>query len=232
MTTTRTHCKNGHQLIGNNVYTTTAGRVRCVQCRRDGSTRWRRNQGMGERVSDPLVRFAAKYEVDASGCWFWTAGIDAEGYARFSAGSHALAHRFAYDQFVGPIPAGFTVDHLCHNEDASCPGGVSCPHRRCVNPEHLRAVSPAENALSSSRTTAAKNKAKTHCRRGHEFTDENTRVRPDGGRSCRQCEKDRHSTEEYRRKKAEQNRKWAAENRDKVAGYARKYRQKRRFTAP
>lgn len=37
------------------------------------------------------------------------------------------AHRFAYELFVGPIPSGYDIDHVCRN-------------RRCVNPAHLEAV--------------------------------------------------------------------------------------------
>lgn len=33
----------------------------------------------------------------------------------------------------------------------------------------------------------AKRRAATHCRRGHEFTPENTRITPEGWRNCRAC---------------------------------------------
>jgi len=50
-----------------------------------------------------------------------------------------------YEAANGPIPDGIYPDHLCHTNDHDCPGGTSCPHRRCVNPDHLDAVGDEEN---------------------------------------------------------------------------------------
>lgn len=35
--------------------------------------------------------------------------------------------------------------------------------------------------------SGAKRSARTHCKRGHEFTSENTRITPQGWRACRTC---------------------------------------------
>ncbi len=45
----------------------------------------------------------------------------------------------------GKIPNGYNIDHLCHNVDKTCMGGNLCKHRRCVNPEHLEAVTAKVN---------------------------------------------------------------------------------------
>jgi hypothetical protein len=70
-----------------------------------------------------------------------------------------LGHRVAWEAEHGPIPEGLTIDHLCRN-------------RRCVNVAHLRLLSNVENARMNG------NWAKTHCVRGHEFTEDNTHLNP------------------------------------------------------
>lgn len=117
--------------------------------------------------------------IDRSGdCWLWTGRIDGQGYGGVSVNRRPrLAHRVAYEEYVGPIPDGLQVDHLCHNADLSCPGRQACLHRRCVNPGHLEAVTAAVN---TARARAGRDIApqgpelKTECIRGHAFDEENT----------------------------------------------------------
>ena len=137
----------------------------------------------------PKERFLANTEHAANGCVLWTGTINAQtGYGSLSIGGvNQYVHRLAYTYFVGPIPEGMHVDHMCHNRDLSCTDGSNCMHRRCVNPEHLQAVPPRVNILGSSYTSASKNARKTHCKRGHEFTPENTAPSSRGGRACRAC---------------------------------------------
>lgn len=112
-------------------------------------------------------------------CWYlpheivWDKG---NGYAYVTVEKRRVgAHRLAYELFVGPIPVGAVIDHQCHNLDLSCPGGDTCPHRRCVNPAHLRAVDTKTNVLAG-RGPVAENARKETCPRGHPY------VTTDGGR--------------------------------------------------
>ena len=87
-----------------------------------------------------------------------------------------LAHRYAWTLAHGDIPDGMTVDHMCGNT-------------RCVNVEHLQLLTQAENI----RKRRMPQKEKTHCIRGHEFTEENTyrwAKRPND-RYCRACHRER-----------------------------------------
>lgn len=91
-----------------------------------------------------------KWIVTESGCWVWQRHTNKEGYAyggfrSLGYESRQLAHRVLYEQRFGRIPANVVLDHRCHTEDRSCLGGRDCPHRLCVNPEHLEPVTQLEN---------------------------------------------------------------------------------------
>lgn len=143
---------------------------------------------MGTR---PLAVRMERYIVDADGCHLWQGKVKADGYGLIqNQGVELRVHRVAWEQANGPIPEGMDIDHLCHNADESCPGGV-CKHRRCMNAEHLGPRTRGDN-LRGGRNWHAQ---KTHCLHGHEYTPENTRVgtMPNGGprRTCIACEKQR-----------------------------------------
>jgi hypothetical protein len=110
-----------------------------------------------------------------SPCWIWQQGLfRATGYSQGHApGGHPrLGHRLAYEAFVGPIPVGLNLDHLCRVI-------------KCVNPAHLEAVTQRENLLRGESPVAI-NARRTHCINGHEFTPENT-GRHGGHRRCVIC---------------------------------------------
>lgn len=120
-------------------------------------------------------RIMAKVTRDVNGCWIFTGTLDKDGYGRIVVPGMGtrLSHRLMYEAKVGPIPKGLEIDHLCRI-------------RSCVKPEHLEAVTRRENSLRSE-SFAAINARKTHCIHGHEFTPENTYVKPNGHRQCRRC---------------------------------------------
>lgn len=116
-----------------------------------------------------------KIQHDDNGCWLWTGTVFLRtGYANFwFSGKSHLGHRWSYRHFVGPIPTGYQLDHLCRV-------------RNCVNPAHLEPVTPRENNARSSSPSAI-NAVKTHCKHGHEFTSDNTYVTKKGQRHCKTC---------------------------------------------
>jgi hypothetical protein len=148
-------------------------------------------QGLGtnqrQRGTCARCRLFSGAAASRYGCIVWTGGIDAYGYGKLRANKRTwLAHRLAYELMVGPIPNGLQLDHLCHTQDAACPGGLDCAHRRCINPHHLEPVTRRTNILRG-RGLSAANAAKTHCPRGHEYTVANTRIDKNGKRNCRSC---------------------------------------------
>lgn len=133
-----------------------------------------------------LPAYAADHiTIRGDGCWIWTGARSNTGYGIAEqpcscgeASKPRPAHRVVYEALVGPIPDGLQLDHLCRT-------------RACVNPVHLDPVTTRENTLRGTGPSAV-NAAKTHCDYGHEFTPENTYVKPRRGRAnhsreCRAC---------------------------------------------
>ena len=132
---------------------------------------------MEETHAAPFSRFWSKVRKTET-CWLWTAGLDdvpGKGYGQFYLnGKKVKAHRLAYEMLVGAIPTGLFIDHLCRN-------------RSCVNPEHLEPVSNKENVLRGDTYSSGHNRTKTHCPKGHEYSEANTRFYNSGYRKCRAC---------------------------------------------
>lgn len=120
---------------------------------------------------DSAVRFLEKIDMGEH-CWLWTGATAGEGYGVFwvPGAGQTYAHRVSHQMFVGPIPDGLEVDHLCSN-------------RLCVKPTHLEAVTGDENKRR------ARERAGTtdQCPHGHPYDDVNTYVAPSGARNCRLC---------------------------------------------
>lgn len=94
-----------------------------------------------------------------------------------------FVHRAVAEAFIGPRPPGMLVLHNDGNKNNNHVG-------------NLRYGTYTDNLNDAVKHGTHHNASKTHCRRGHEFTPENTYVRPGGGRrNCRTCDQDRRRRE-------------------------------------
>jgi hypothetical protein len=110
--------------------------------------------------------------VESDGCWEWTGDRCARGYGRMTINrKKVMAHRIVYQELVGPIPAGLSLDHLCLNPI-------------CVRPDHLEAVTHAENVRRGI-SPSAENARKTACPKGHALEEYLLRGNPI--RICKIC---------------------------------------------
>lgn len=124
-------------------------------------------------------RFLDNVEKSPSGCILWVGPKTTRDYGVLGVSlghgkkRDVRAHRLAYELFVGPIPSGCEIDHLCRIHS-------------CVSILHLEAVSHKVNVLRGT-GVAAHCATKTHCKQGHPLSGPNLRTLKDGKRACREC---------------------------------------------
>ncbi len=113
-------------------------------------------------------------------CWLWTGNKTPRGYGRFQVSSRksVMAHRYAYELLVGPIPAGMTLDHV---------KARGCAGYSCVNAAHLEPVTLRVNVLRGD-GMATRHLKRDRCLYGHEYD-----AMKRGYRWCTTCEKIRDS---------------------------------------
>jgi hypothetical protein len=165
----------------------------------------------------PEERFLGKLRPGPGDCVDFTGALDPRGYGQFRAFVRMLmAHRFAWEAINGPVPEGLELDHLCRRTS-------------CCRVDHLEAVTHRENVLRGE-SPAAIQARKTHCVRGHEFTDDNTSFDSRQGRRCITCMNDYSRTyyqayrEANRQKQREYDKQRYAANKEYFVEYARSRR--------
>ena len=135
----------------------------------------------GENLSDLPARFWKKIDFNGplvldTQCWEFIGansggkkpyGVTWDGQRRVK------AHRFTWEAANGAIPDGLVLDHLCKVT-------------RCVRPSHLEPVTNTENILRGDAPGPLAIRT-NRCKYQHEYTPENTFIRPDGFRECRIC---------------------------------------------
>ena len=108
-------------------------------------------------TEDEYERFIGKTETTNSGCLIWTGPLDKDGYGTFYLRRKGRrAHRVAWFNMNGPIEEGMVINHVCRN-------------RACVNHQHLKIMTAAENNFKDSTSIPYINSQKTHCKNGHPF---------------------------------------------------------------
>jgi len=173
------YCRRGHERTPENTYTHKSGR-QCIACNKMAQLPGFRKQTRLERIMGHVQR-GPGFGPNGD-CWEWTSSVNTGGYGTYPIhGASRLMHRYFYELASHVVPGDLWVLHKCDN-------------RRCVRPSHLFLGTPKDNAQDKVSKGRDHNQQKTHCKRGHVFTSENTRINSNR-RVCRQCCRERVAQE-------------------------------------
>jgi hypothetical protein len=126
---------------------------------------WRHNTPLIGPARRKALNHIPPIRDQETGCLLYQGHIQVNGYGKIG---NRGAHRVAYEEVYGPIPASYVIDHVWDR---------GCRYKHCIEPTHLEAVTTAENL----RRERARRLTNTHCKDGHAYED------MPGRRSCRTC---------------------------------------------
>lgn len=116
--------------------------------------------------------------MEVKPCKLWTGAKNRKGYGQKRiVGKLWIVSRLTYTLERGEIPAGFCVLHKC---DTPC----------CYEIDHLFLGTNQQNVDDKMAKGRHIKKNRIHCKFGHPYSQENTRIRTDGARQCRTCERE------------------------------------------
>lgn len=117
-------------------------------------------------IKSILLRVKNETVVNPNDCWIWAGALSGRGYPSISwKGTTYILPRLMHKWCIGPIAKDADVHHKCEEP-------------KCVNPAHLEATNSHKYLHRV-----------THCRRGHEYTAENTAYSGHGHRYCKSCQR-------------------------------------------
>ena len=123
------------------------------------------------------ARLERKLVRRPNNCLEWTGGTNPDGYGKlYLDGKTVATHRIAWELAYGPIPDGELIRHFV------------CDNPPCCEPTHLRLGTSAQNSADMVTKGRSWGQKKTHCKHGHEFTEDNTSFHTASRwRRCREC---------------------------------------------
>ncbi len=140
---------------------------------------------VNETLREKFLRNFRKGSKDE--CWEWKGSKFVAGYGKLDYGPgktriQLLAHRYSYNHFVGEIPKGLVIDHLCEN-------------RACINPNHLEPTTIVDNVQRTYDRKGLKRSSSSprirfiggKCKYGHLLEGRNVTVCKNGVIRCGEC---------------------------------------------